>query len=760
MKWFLTWCLALLVGAAQAATEDELLPAEQAFRLTTSLEGSAVQATWEIAPGYYLYRDKFKFEALDDALRLGPPEFPQGKRKDDPYFGPSEIYTGRVTVHIPFERAAAAKRARLRVTAQGCNEPVGVCYPPLKQEVALELPPAQDALGSLLSTNSADSRSSGGLLGGTDEPIDPLEAFRVEVVAVGAGNLGVRFSIADCCYLYRGKTSFSISAPGGGPARNGPSLGTIDLPPGEVITDEFAGRAEIYRGNVDVRVPLLGAAPPQEFGLNVSYQGCAEKGVAICYEPITRHFPISATDGGLLVGAATVITNGEAASQTSGRARSSGSALALAMLAAFGAGLLLTFTPCVLPMIPIVSSVLVGTEGKRLTKLRGGSLSYVYVLGTALTYSVAGAIAGATGEQLQAYFQNPWALGLFSGILVLFALSMFGLYELHVPAAVQTFLHRHSTRVHHKTRRWVGGEFIGVFALGVFSALIIGACVTPVLASTLTAAIASQDPTLGAATMFALAHGQGAILVAIGVSEGMLLPRSGPWMNTVKHIFGVLLVAVAIYLLTPLPQVPVLLLWGALFIVCGVYLGATQALPKEANGWRYLWKGIGTLLLIWGVLALIGGFAGGRQILRPLPYDFAQAVAIGPSAARSAAASSENLFDRVTSADQLDSRLADARRNGKPVVLDYYATWCTDCVRMEQSTFIDPRVRAALATRFVALQADVTDTGEAARALKQRFGVFGPPALLFLDTNGVERRELRSYGYLTADELTAILARL
>lgn len=764
MNKLLPWCLALFIGAAHAAPEDELLPAEQAFRLAARIEASTVRATWDIAPGYYLYRDKFKFEALDAALRLGAPEFPKGKRKDDPYFGPSEIYTGRVTVRIPFERTTTADRARLRVTAQGCNEPVGICYPPLTQEVALELPRAQGTAGSLLSKNSNNGSGNGlDLIGGTgaDEAVDPLDAFHVDVVAVGTTALGVRFSIADCCYLYKGKTLFSISRTDGAPLRDGPRLGAVDLPPGEVVTDEFFGRTEIYRRNVDVRVPLLSATAIREFALNVTYQGCAEKGVVICYEPITRRFPITYADGQLLIGSAAIVEQAAGGSPTGGGAASaSSSTLALAMLAAFGAGLLLTFTPCVLPMIPIVSSVLVGAEGKRLTKWRGGSLSYTYVLGTALTYTVAGAVAGATGEQLQAYFQNPWALGLFSAVLVLFALSMFGLYELRVPAAVQTFLHRHSARVHHKTRRWVGGEVIGVFVLGVFSALIIGACVTPILASTLTAAIASQDPTLGAATMFALAHGQGAILVAIGVSEGVLLPRSGPWMNTIKHVFGVLLIAVAIYLLTPLPQVPVLLLWGALFIMCAVYLGATQALPKEANGWRYLWKGIGTLLLVWGVLALLGGFAGGRDILRPLPHELAGQIGSNPSVAASEAAKTGNPFERVASVHDLDARLVEARRVGKPVVLDYYATWCTDCVRMEQSTFLDPRVREALATRFVALQADITDTGEAARAMKQRFNVFGPPALLFLDTNGVEQRELRSYGYLTADELTAILARL
>ncbi|OGI62595.1 MAG: hypothetical protein A2W18_09455 [Candidatus Muproteobacteria bacterium RBG_16_60_9] len=766
----LLWLLAFCAGAAFAAPEDALLPPDQAFALTARANGNTLEASWRIARGYYLYRDKFKFEALDQTIRILPASLPPGKAKEDPYFGRTEIYVDRVTVKIPYEPLGAATHARIRITAQGCNEPVGVCYPPITKELTVALPSAGAQLGaaSILQQTGRTKVGASLALGLSDQAaptVGPDQAFHVDAVGLDAHTLGVRVSIAECCYLYREKTRFSLSAADGSPLSTDLRLGAIDLPAGEVVNDEFFGRTEVFRRELDLRLPLLGARPTADFALNVSYQGCADKGVAICYEPTARRFLIANSGGRLTIGAGQKIETGPfaVAAQAPPPApeRGRGLQLLLAMLGAFGAGLLLTFTPCVLPMIPIISSVLVGAEAARLTKLRAGLLTYTYVLGTALTYTVAGAVAGATGEQMQAYFQNPWAIGTFSALLVLFALSMFGLYEIHVPHAVQSFLHQHSSQVRHKAKRWVGGEFIGVFVLGVFSALIIGACVTPVLASALAAAIKTEDATMGASIMFALANGQGAILVAIGVSEGLLLPRGGPWMNTVKHVFGALLVAVAIYLLTALQEVPVLLLWGAFFIICGVYLGATQALPKDTSGWRYLWKGLGTLLLVWGVLALIGGFMGSRDILNPLPRGAASVASVGPAAKSSVSLAAEApLFERIATWEKLQSRLAEAHQSGKPVILDYYATWCTDCVRMEQSTFHDPLVRETIVARFVALQADVTEPNDDSRAMKQKFGVFGPPAMLFLRADGSEARELRFYGYKSATDLMETLSKL
>jgi len=257
-----------------------------------------------------------------------------------------------------------------------------------------------------------------------------------------------------------------------------------------------------------------------------------------------------------------------------------------------------------------------------------------------------------------------------------------------------------------------------------------------------------------------MAHGQGMILIAIGIGAGFLLPRFGKWMDSVKHLFGVLLLAVAIYLLSFLPQVPVLFLWAALLIVSAVYLSATQGLPADASGWRYLWKGVGTLLLIWGVAALFGGFAGNRDILHPLPLSgsgVAASTAIGTDGTR--ATPSEHLFERVRTLREVEDRLAAAKASGKPAILDYYADWCTDCVRMEKGTLADPRVREALQS-FVLIQADVTQTDDTSRAVKKKFSVYGPPAMLFFAPNGEEHQALRTYGYRKADEFLAMLQKL
>ncbi|MEK7206781.1 MAG: protein-disulfide reductase DsbD [Pseudomonadota bacterium] len=768
IKKILTALLLLLLPAAQAVqTGDDLLEADQAFRLSTRVVNpSTLEASWKIAPGYYLYRDKFKFEVLDGAVVLNDPVLPAGKKKQDPLFGLVETYTKSVKVSLPFKRTDSAPTTRLRITAQGCNEPVGVCYPPIVKEVNFTLPPPKINAAPRLpvappvtefKSFKELTRASASMVS-TDETVDPEKAFTVSVSA-DKNALLARIDIADCCYLYRDKTRFELTRSDGSALPEGVRLGKHTLPTGKTKTDEFIGKTEVYNKGFEVWLPVEGvSAQNLDLMLHVSYQGCAEKGVAICYPPNTKKFHVTAAAGMLAV---TAISDFPARSPADTNATTRDhDELFLAILAAFGAGLLLTFTPCVLPMVPILSGIIVGTEGTHLTKLRGGLLSYSYVLGTSLTYTVAGAVAGATGDQLQAYFQTPWAIGTFATLLVLLSLSMFGFYQLQVPSSIQSLLHHHSTRMHHQAKQWFGGELIGAFILGLVSALIIGACVSPVLVSVLGVAIAAKDPVLGGAIMFALAHGQGMILIAIGIGAGFLLPKFGKWMDSVKHLFGVLLLAVAIYLLSFLPQVPVLFLWAMLLIVSAVYLGATQGLPANADGWRYFWKGIGTFLLLWGVAALLGGFAGNRDILHPLPLPGSGVVAntaIGTDGTRAAA--SEHLFDRARTLREVEDRLAAAKASGKPVILDYYADWCTDCVRMEKGTLADPRVREALKS-FVLIQADVTQTDDTSRAVKKKFSVYGPPAMLFFGANGEERQDLRAYGYRTVDEFLTILKKL
>lgn len=758
-KYFTVLLLLLLSPARAEQTNENLLEADQAFQLSTrTVNGTTLEARWKIAPDYYLYRDKFKFEAIEGAT-LKNPVFPRGKKKQDPLFGTVETYTKTVKIRVPIERQGSAPSLRLRITAQGCNEPVGVCYPPIVKEVDFKLPPVKTArapVAEVAATTIGEVRSLKDLtrpaasLGGAAEPVDPEKAFMVNITARGGEALLAHIDIADCCYLYRDKMKFELTAADGSALPADVRLGSYDLPAGKIKIDEFIGKTEIYETGFDVTLPITGgAAPDRDMLLHVTYQGCSEKGVIICYPPVTKKFGVQFRAGALILAAAPETA---ATSPVGNQTRDTGK-LMIAVLAAFGAGLLLSFTPCVLPMVPILSGIIVGQGDTHISKWRGGMLSYSYVLGTAVTYTAAGILAGLSGEQLQSYFQNPWAIGTFSTLLVLLALSLFGFYDLQMPGFIQSHLH-------HRTHHVKGGSYVGAFILGLVSALIVGACVSPVLISALGAAITSKDPVLGGMIMFSLAHGQGAILVALGVGASFLLPKVGKWMDSVKHLFGALLIAVAIYLLGYLPQVPVLFLWAALLIVSAVYLGATQSLPENAGGWRYLWKGIGTVLLIWGGLALLGGFAGRHDILNPLPLSSVVSGTM-PLAGGAQPVTAERLFERVTSLSDIENRLAAAKAAGKPVILDYYADWCTDCLRMEKATFADARVREQLHSRFVVLQADVTDPNNPeGKAIKSRFGVYGPPAMLFFAANGEEHRELRSYGFRNVDEFLILLRKI
>ncbi len=760
MKKFLTAFLFLLLlpPVFAAETSDELLEADSAFRLSTRVvNGATLEASWKIAPGYYMYRDKFKFEALDGSA-LKDPIFMRGKIKQDPLFGAVETYVKSVKVRVPFERQGNGQSLRLRITAQGCNEPVGVCYPPIVKEIDFKLPAVKNAPAKTVAPvetpsdkiqSLKDLTSTSAAANSDTQPVNPEIAFRINVEAHGKNSLLARIDIADCCYLYRDKMKFALSTADGGALPDNLHLDAYTLPAGKTKTDEFIGKTEVYEKSFEVPLTIVGlSAQNTNLSLQLAYQGCSEKGVLICYPPTVKKFGVQWRDGVLSV--VPDVANAPAAPSPIKEARDYRKLL-IAILTAFGTGLLLTFTPCVLPMIPILSSIIVGQGDVKLTKLRGGLLSLIYVLGTSVTYTVAGVIAGATGEQLQAYFQNAWAIGIFSALFILLALSMFGFYELQMPSFIQS-------RLQTSTQSVKGGSFIGVFVLGLISALIVGACVSPLLISALGAAILSRDPVLGGAVMFSMSLGMGAILIAIGVGAGFLLPRAGVWMDRVKQIFGVLLLAVAISFLGLLPQVPVLFLWAALFIISGVFLGATQSLSENASGWQYLWKGIGTFLLIWGVLALLGGFAGQRDIFHPLPL-----ASTGNGTSNSAGARSSEagpLFERLTTLRQLEDRLAAAQAASKPVIVDYYATWCTDCLRMEQGTFADARVREQL-NRFVRLQPDVTNTGDSeVEAMKKRFKVYGPPAMVILNAKGEQQSDLPIYGFHGVDEMLTLLSKM
>jgi len=739
----------LAVDSLPAGGQDELLEPDKAFSLSTRVvDGGLIEARWTIADGYYLYRDKFKFDVTKGEASVVSPKYPRGEVKNDPLFGKVETYVHDVAVQLPLKReSSAAESVTLRITSQGCNEPVGVCYPPITKEISFALPAMAvaatrvDSISALKQLVQPDS-------GAGQEFLHPDEAFKLSVTAIDDRTLNAHFAIVDGYYLYRDKIKFSLDGAGASA-----KLGDIKLPKGKTKDDPTFGKTVVYTQSFDVNVPVkISSGDAMAAALSVGYQGCAEKG--ICYPPTTKKINLAMAGGKVSVGDG----DGIGASALAGTTPEKPATLSnrdywVAILSAFGVGLLLTFTPCVLPMIPILSSIVVGQGGKEITKMRGGFLALVYVLGTSVTYTVAGVIAGATGDQLQAYFQNVWAIGIFSTLLVLLALSMFGFYEIQMPSFIQSRLQTRSQNIK-------GGSVIGVFIMGLVSALIVGACVSPLLMAALGAAILTKDPVLGGLIMFSMSMGMGAILIALGFGAGFLLPRAGVWMDRVKYFFGVLLLGVAIYLLGLLPVVPVLYLWAALFIVVAIYLGAMEPVPAGASGWRYFAKGIGVLLLIWGALALIGAFSGNRDFLKPVSMSAVMSSVPG-AASTTVASKAEHIFERVSSVSELESKLAAAKAANKPVLLDFFATWCTDCVRMEKTTFLDPQVTGILGDQFIALQIDVTDPNDpGTKAIKQRYNVFGPPAFIFLDSNGKVRTDLNFYGYKSPSEFLAVLSRV
>jgi len=710
----------LAVAGHAGVLAQELIPPEDAFRMEAGMaDRDTLSVTWHIEKDHYMYRHAFSVRAPQGGVALGEPSFPGGERKRDDFFGEVETYRDKVTFTVPVAPIADGLReVTIEAVGQGCNEPVGVCFPPATRTASVGLPaagqtPADPASGALDSLKA--------LFGGGSEEqeayLHPDEAFRFEVTAMDSDTLLARFFIEPGYYLYKDKFEIESADPQVGVAG-------VQLPAGTSRTDEYFGDIEAYYDGFDARIDLDRASPEAAtVGFNLAYQGCADGG--ICYPPIRKQVNVN------LPGASGTLASLPAGGAT-GDAAAGGSAWPIVL--ALGSGLLLTFTPCVLPMIPILAGIIIG-QGGAMSRARGGVLAGVYVLGTAVTYTVVGIVAGLTGEQLQAWFQNAWAVGILAALVALMALSMFGFYELRLPSAVQT-------RLQSRASGLKAGALGGVFLMGLVSALIVGACVSPVLISVLGLAINRGDPVLGGAIMFAMALGMGAFLIAMGFGFGHILPRSGPWMEQVKRLFGVLLLAVAVYLLGAIPEVPVLYLWAALFLGTAVYLGVAGG--GSALGWRVLRQLAAVVLIAWAVLAALGGLQGNRDVLRPV-----DAAALVDGGSRSTVHAG---FQRVAGPGELARVMGAAAERGRPVMVDYYADWCVDCVRMENTTFTDPAVATRLNRAFVLVQIDVTDPDDpGTRAIKQAHGVYGPPAMLFFDASGSEVRSMRRYGYMGSE---------
>jgi thiol:disulfide interchange protein DsbD len=597
--------------------------------------------------------------------------------------------------------------------------------------------------------------------GGSNEQqfLKPDQAFVFAAEPRADGSFDLRWEIADEYYLYRDKVKVTTSAAG-------VQLGTPVMPLGKSKYDEYFGDQVVYYGELLANVPVTNAAGVAEIPIEVTYQGCADAG--LCYPPIRKSvvLRLALTEGASgAAGAASTATLAtsppdSAAPASAPAARvSEQDSLAdrirsgnlLAVIATFfGAGLLLAFTPCVLPMVPILSGIIVGAgRGTPVSRGRAFSLSVAYVLGMALTYTIAGAVFAKAGQQAQAFFQKPWIIVLFAALFVLLALAMFGFYALQVPAALQS-------RIAGISDKQKQGTLLGTAVMGALSSLIVTACVAPPLIAALTVIGQSGDVLRGALALFALSLGMGAPLLVVGASAGQLLPKAGPWMDAVKNVFGVMLLGVAIWMLGRILPGPVTLtLWAVLAFLSGWWLfnvgshGGDTASSGSAVGTRTrqpgtVRQGLGALTMVYGVLLLVGALAGREDPLRPFA---------GLGAGGGAAAESHLAFQRIKSVEDLERAIAAATAAGRPVMLDFYADWCVSCIEMERYTFTDAGVQSRLANA-VLLQADVTANDAVDQALLQRFGILGPPSILFFGTDGRERANYRVVGFKPADEFS------
>jgi thiol:disulfide interchange protein DsbD len=745
--------------AARAVDTADLLPVDQAFALTADASGNnQIALHWGIARGYYLYRQRISVQ-VESGMQAGALQLPPGEAHHDPFFGDVQTYRNQLTGMLP--GIATSTSVRLKVKYQGCAD-LGVCYPPQTRvlEVAVAAPaPAQtqttpsgatgtDALSRALSGGNPPTLQAGL----ADEPALPAEqAFAFEAIVGDAHTLLLRFTPAKGYYLYRDKTALSLSG------ARGVALGQPRWPVGTLHLDEHFGNVVVYFKQVDVPVPMLrSASRATDVTLTARFQGCQTGG--ICYPPMTRsvalQLPAAGTTGATnnaSVGATSVAiasrsagsapiatevaptTAAPVAHLTAAPAAAEDTQLAsdlasthrwVALLGFFGAGLLLAFTPCVLPMIPILSGLIAG-HGTRLGTRRALLLSLVYVVANALVFTAAGVAAGLLGANLQAAFQNPWIIGAFAALFVALALSSFGLYELQLPMALRS-------RLGAATDRQRGGSLAGVAAMGALSALIVGPCVAPPLAGAVLYIGQRHDPIFGGVALFLLAMGMGAPLLAFGAAAGRGMPTSGPWMSGVQRVFGFVFLGLAVWMLSRILPGPVTLaLWGVL--VLGAAAWALVAQPSHRRH-QLLARFAALLLGVIGAAQLFGALAGGSDPLQPL------AGLVGAHPSEHALE-----FRTIKSAADLDREVAAANAAGKPVMFDFYADWCVSCKEMERDTFSQATVHDAL-SNFVLLKADVTANDAVDQALMQHFGIIGPPATLFFN-RGSEQRALRLIGF-------------
>nr|WP_268747280.1 protein-disulfide reductase DsbD [Ralstonia pickettii] len=563
--------------------------------------------------------------------------------------------------------------------------------------------------------------------------LPPEQAFRFTARQLDAQAIEVHFDVAQGYHLYRERFAFTAR-----PADV--KLGAPAFPPGQVQFDEAFGRpTEIYHGSVTIRVPVVHAPANGKWTLVVTSQGCADNGV--CYPPMQSIYQVGGNSAGGLRDthergapmASRPSTQAQPGSAVQTALQGDGDRIAdtlasrnLSRITAlfFGLGLLLALTPSVLPMVPILASIVVG---KHVARRGAWVVSFAYALGMAVVYAGIGVAGGLLGEGLSAPLRTPWALSALAVLVVGLALSMFGFYELELPQ-------RRRVRQMTSSAQRRGGQVVGAAAIGAISALIVVPIVTAPLAGALTYVNRTGDVGMGGSALFAMALGMGVPLVLVGVGASILLPHAGRSLEVTKRVIGFLLLGVAIWVVSAvLPAWAAMVAWATLLLAIAAFLGAFDSLGPDAHGLARLGKGLGVLATLTAAILLVGLAAGGRDLLQPLA-----GLSAGRQAPANPASHGTLRFERVRTVAELDARIAQAAAAGQPVMLDFYADWCVSCKEMERFTFSDAGVQARLANAVI-LQADVTRNNADDKALLKRFGLFGPPAIIFFGADGRER---------------------
>ena len=709
---FILNIVSCVVDESNEQSTSPLLRVNEAFKYELINSGASVWIRWVIEDGYYLYRNKLKFKIND--TDIPQPILPEGYIHEDEFFGVQQIYRNEVSFEIPYKnQKIIGDEILIEILSQGCADR-GICYPPQKWKKTIKIGgnDQNEINATVNKIYEIDSSSD--------------NSFRPYLSSLDQNTIEIAFQIAPNYYLYKDKIRVI-------PENPFIKMGSIELPKGIIKTDQWFGESEVYYNELFGRVSFSRSTISyKNTGFYIEYQGCLENEICLPPEMKLIDVDFSSVENNL---SSTFVPKISEQSRLASLIKNSN--LWMVMFTFYFAGILLSFTPCVLPMIPILSGILAG-EGKNISASRGFTLAFSYVMGMALVYTAAGIASALIGIQLQAFFNAPWVIIIFTSLFVLFALAMFDVINIELPTSLQTQLSNLNSKFSY-------GTYAGTFFIGAISSLIVTACVAPPLIASLIVISETGDIYRGGMALFSMSIGMGTPLLIIGTSAGRILPKIGSWMVTIKHLFGYMMLGVGIYMLSRIVDGSTILgLWGTLAILVGTSLNGLSHLEKNSSFIEKLKKTAGIVLIIYGASLLLGSFSGNNNPMRPLAK---LNILQNDLTHRDNHVS----FKRIKSLENLNFELTAAANENKPVMLDFYADWCVSCKEMEVYTFTDESVKNAL-SNLILIQADVTLNDTIDQALMSELDVFGPPTIIFFNRNGRRQKGYEIVGYMKAKE--------